>query len=196
MKTIIKSGIWKLLKLFYDNRNSALHLREIARKTKMNESGISRYLNSLVKEEILTEENEGNMRKFYLNKQAVPKIFPIYDLEKLENLPLLRKNAIKLYLEKLNKKPVIALVFGSTAKETYKQDSDIDILEIVNDKQDNSNARKFAEAQTGIKIQIFQIVLDKFKDELKMKKDKVVQSAVETGFPVFNNKYYYEVIYG
>jgi hypothetical protein len=29
-----------------------------------------------------------------------------------------------------------------------------------------------------------------------MKKDKVVLAAVETGFPVFNNKYYYEVIYG
>jgi predicted nucleotidyltransferase len=196
MKTIMKTGAWKILKEFYNNGNSALHLRDIARKTKMNESSVSRHLNFLVKDKILSEELDGNMRKFCIAKLFISKIFPLYDSEVFDKLPLLRKNAIKLYIEKLGEKPVMLVVFGSTSKGTYRQDSDIDILEIVNSMRDNAEAKKFAEAQTGIRIQVFQITLDKFEEELKMKKDKVVLAAVETGFPVFNNKYYYEVIYG
>jgi len=195
METIIKKGYWKIFKLFYNNKNSYKHLREISRNTKMNESSISRNLNFLVKNKFLISKKEGNMKMFKVNKKAIPKIFPIYDIEKFENLPLLRKNAIKFYLENLEKKPVTAAVFGSSAKGSYKQDYDVDILEIVNSKQDNKKAKKYAESQTGIRIQIFQINLKKFIEELKIKKDNVIQSAIKTGFPVFNNKYYYEVVY-
>ncbi len=83
MKTIIKPAVWKIAKLFYSNHNSALHLREIARKTKMNESGISRHLNNLVKQQILRTSKEGNLKKFYITKKQIPNIFPLFDEEKL-----------------------------------------------------------------------------------------------------------------
>jgi predicted nucleotidyltransferase len=162
----------------------------------MNESGVFRYLNELVKSHVLLEKKEGNLRKFEINKFEIPNIFPIYDQEKFESLPLLRKNAINFYLKKSDKKPVFLILFGSTAKGTFKKDSDLDILEVVNEKFDEVKAKKFAEAQTGIKVQVFQLLLDDFIDELKLKNDKVVQSAIETGFPIFNNKFYYEVVYG
>ena len=34
-----------------------------------------------------------------------------------------------------------------------------------------------------------------FYKELKMKEDSVIQSGVETGFPVYNHRAYYEAIY-
>lgn len=194
MKTIIKPAVWKILKLFYSNRNTSLHLREIARKTKLNESSISRHLNNLVKEGFLKTSKEANLKKFYVSKMQVSNIFPLFDEEKLESLPLLRRDAIKIYLDKLDKKPLLVVIFGSTAKETFRKDSDIDILKVSFIEDKDKEAVRYVEAQTGIKIQVFNLTEEQFKRELKIKEDYVIQSALKTGFPVFNAKYYYEVI--
>src|SRR3989344_3954647 len=129
MKTISKKPIYNIIELFYENRNFPLHLREIARKVKLNESSVSRYLNYLFKQGVLKTRKEGNLKKFYLARENIPKLFPIYDEDKLESLPLLRKKAIREYLAELSKKPVFAIIFGSTAKNTFKKVSDVDILE-------------------------------------------------------------------
>ena len=44
METILKKGMQKILYLFYENRNAAIHLREIVRKTGLNENSASRFL--------------------------------------------------------------------------------------------------------------------------------------------------------
>src|SRR3989344_3301134 len=131
MITIIKPGIWKILKIFYNNKNMPVHLRGIARLSDMNESTASLHLNSLVKNGILKAVADGNLKKFFISLKYIPLMFPIFDNEKLESLPILRKNAIKMYIEKLEKKPLILVVFGSTAKGNFKNDSDLDILEIT-----------------------------------------------------------------
>jgi len=194
MKTIINPAFWKILKLFYNNHNTPLHLREIARETKRNESSISRHLNNLVKRGVLKFSKEANLKKFSIIKKQIPSIFPLFDEEKLENLPLLRKEAIKIYLNKLKKKPVLVVVFGSTAKETFRKDSDIDILKISSAKDEDEKARDYVNAQTGLKLQVLNLTEEQFKKELKMKEDYVVQSALNVGFPVFNAKYYYEAL--
>lgn len=195
MKTLLKPSMWKILELFYNNRNHPIHLRDIARKARLNESTTSTHLKNLVKTGILKVEKDANLKKFYLNKTRIPEIFPLFDSEKLESLPLLRKDAIKLYLNKLDKKPLFVIVFGSSAKGTFRDDSDIDLLEVGHSKERDENAEKYAETQTGIKLQVFKITEENFKDELRIKKDNVVMSALNTGFPVFNAKYFYEVLY-
>jgi len=197
METIIKKGIYKILRIFYENRNSSLHLRELSRKTNLNENSISRFLSKMVTKGILDFNREGNLKKFFIKKQYVPIVFSIYDEEKLDNLPSLRKNAIREYLlDSVLVKPLFAVVFGSTAKGNFKKDSDIDILLVVRSKTDNKNVIDNVKSQTGLKIQEIQVTEYQFLKELKEKKEPVIQSAIECGFPVFNNKYYYEVIYG
>ncbi len=192
MKTLFKPGIWRILRLFYENRNKPLHLRDIARKAKLNESSISRHLNSMVKAGILVSQKDGNMRKFQVFPKRIPEIFPLFDSERLGELPLLRRDAIKIYLAKLQAKPLLLVVFGSTASGTYRKDSDIDILEISSSK--SKDAEEYAETQTGMHVQIFRMGESEFYQELALKKDMVVQSALETGFPVFNAKYFYELV--
>ena len=195
MKTLFKPSIWKILKIFYDNRNSHVHLREISRKAGLNESTISSHLNFLLKVGILKTEKDANLKKFYINNSKIKEIFTLFDAEKLSSLPQLRKDAIELYISHLEKKPLILIVFGSTAKGTYSKNSDIDLLEVSPYNKKEDKTAKYVEAQTGIKIQIFLISPDHFKNEIKLKKDKVILSALETGFPVFNAKYFYEAIY-
>ena len=118
-----------------------------------------------------------------------------FDLEKLNALPNIRKNAIKYFLDYLKEKPLIAFVFGSTAKGTFKEDSDIDIFIITNSKINTEEAEKHAEALTGIRISTFQMRLEPFLKEIKLKEDPVIQSAIASGYPVLNNLYYYEILY-
>jgi predicted nucleotidyltransferase len=194
MNALLKPAVYKILKLFYNNHNHPLHLREIARKTEMNESSISRHLNHLVKTGLLKTIPEANLRKFYVSSRQIPLVFPLFDEEKMEKLPLLRLNAIKYFLQKLEKKPIIAVIFGSTAKGNFRDDSDLDLLLITNGKINDALAKSFVEAQTAIRTQTFFTSEKEFKKELKTKTDKVLLSALETGFPVFNQKYYYELM--
>ena len=194
MQTIIKPGIWKILKIFYSNRNKQVHLREIARLSGMNESTASLHLKNLVKGGVMKHESEGNLKKFYVSKSHLPEIFPLFDHERLEKLPLLRKNAIKLYIKSLESTPVLLITFGSTAKRTFKEDSDLDLFEVFSIKRD-AKAEKLVEAQTGVHLQVFRMGEKDFLNELITKRDKVLQSALNTGFPVFNQKYFYEVVY-
>jgi len=195
MKTLFKDAYWNILHAFYNNKNSPLHLRELSRLIKLNESPLTRHLNKLVKDKVLIFLKEGNMKKFCINKIFIKNIFPAYDNAKFESMLLLRKNAVKSYIEKLQNRPVFIIVFGSTAKGTFREDSDLDIIAVFNDKVDTKKARSYAEAQTGITINEFQICYYEFIKELKLKEDNVIQAGIETGFPVYNNVEYYEVLY-
>ncbi len=196
MKTLMRPAVWRILGLFYANRNAPLHLRRIAREAGLNESSASRHLNQLTKAGILGEQKEANLRKFSVRGTALHGIFPLFDDERLDSLPALRKGAITHYLARLRRKPILIVVFGSTAKKTFTEDSDLDILEVFPGRTDTSAARAFSEAQTGIRIQAFQLTEHDFGRELKERKDMVVLSALTTGFPVFNQRYFYEVLLG
>lgn len=195
IRTIIHKQYWSILQLFYTNHNFPLHLRDISRKINLRESATSRHLQALEKTNILKSQKEANLRKYSIKKQVISEIFTLFDIEKLEALPLLRKNAIKEYLKALKNKPILMIVFGSTAKGNYKDDSDIDVIEIFTSKTNTKDAKKHAESLTGMNLQTFQITEANFYKELKMKEDMVIQSGINTGFPVFNNKYFYELMY-
>src|SRR3989344_2277630 len=194
MSTRLKTGQSKILKLFYEDKKVSLHLRDIARKTKLYPNSVTRFLNQIEKEGILTSKKDGNLKKYKIKKsEKLSNIFVSFDIERLSKLPLARKRAIKYFFDKLQEKPIIALLFGSTAKETFRKDSDIDLLLIVNKKVDIDTAKDYVDAQLGIKVNCFQITYEEFKKEIKLKEDKVIQSALNTGYPIFNQMLFYEV---
>src|SRR3989339_16680 len=175
METILKTGYTKIFSLFYPQKMISLHLREIARKTKLNVHSTSRILFSLEKEAILKTEKEGNLKKYTVNASLNTFLLcALFDLEK---------------------KPIIAFLFGSTAKGLETEGSDIDLLFIENEKIDTNNAENETEALTGIKINVLQISLQEFKKELKIKEDHIIQTALKTGYPITNHIFFYEVYF-
>ncbi len=196
MITILKSGYWKIMQLFYRQKTIKLHLREIARQTGLHEPSVTRFLRNLEANQILVSEKDGNLKKFSIKKSKTTYLlFEGFDIENFEKLPSIRKKAIQTYLDKLTEKPVFAILFGSTAKETYKEDSDIDILLVTNNKISVKIAEKEADALTTIKFSTFQINYADFIVELKLREDKVVQSALQSGYPLINHIQYYEVLH-
>jgi DNA-binding Lrp family transcriptional regulator len=197
MQKILKKGYWKILELFYNGKDKKIHLRDIARQTKMNENSASRFLIALEKEGILKSEKEGNMKKYSIRKNNITySILTLFDIERFNKLPLLRKNAIGYFFKELKEKPIVLFLFGSTAKETFTNKSDIDLLMVVNKKINVEEAKRSAEAQTGIRISCFQIEYKDFLRELKTQEDKVIGSAIMTGYPLTNHIKFYEEYYG
>ena len=196
MISVLKSGYEKIIQLFYKEKTTKLHLREIARRTKLHAPSVTRFLKSLETDQILHSEKDGNLKKYSIRQsKRAYMLFACFDLEKFERLPSIRKNAIKTYLDHLSEKPVFAVLFGSTAKEMYTDDSDIDILIITNNKISAEKAQKEVDALTAMKVSTFQITYKDFLTDLKMKEDKVVQSAIQSGYPLINHIQYYEVLY-
>ena len=194
MVTIVKSGHNKILRLFYENKKASVHLREIARKTRLYANSATRFLDQLEKEGLIASQKDGNLKKYSIIKsEKLNNIFASFDIERLNNLPLARKRAISYFLDKLPERPVMVVLFGSTAKETFRKDSDIDLILVVNRKIDLGKAKDYVDAQEGIKINCFQITYEEFLKEVKLKEDKVIQSALNTGYPIFNQMLFYEV---
>lgn len=196
METIVKTGVWKIMRLFYGPKGARLHLRDIARKSGLNENSASRFLGQMEKSGILASERDGNLKKYSLKKNSrVFLLLAMLDLEKFNKLPSIRRNAVKYFLDALPEKPVIALLFGSTAKGGFTKDSDIDLLLIVNRRIKTEEAEKQAEAQTAIRISPVQVTYTDFMRELKLREDYVIQSALNTGYPLTNHIMYYGAVY-
>ena len=111
-------------------------------------------------------------------------------------MPSERKIAIDEFFGKLKTKPLIALIFGSTAKGTFGKESDIDILLIFNRKEaDDKKLKEDIESITGIKIQTFIIDFDYFKEQIIKEEDKIIIHAIKTGFIITGfDKFYKEVL--
>jgi predicted nucleotidyltransferase len=196
MITLLRTGYGKIMQLFYLKKDTTLHFREIARQAGMAEPSAYRFLNRLEKEQILSSKREGNLKKYSVSKTIKAFfLFQAFDLERFERLPEIRKNAIKRYIDALPEKPIFAILFGSTAKNTYKDGSDIDIFIVANKRIQSDKAEKETDALTTMRISTFQITFKSFLTELKMKDDKVLQSAINSGFPLLNHIYYYEVLH-
>ncbi len=190
MLNIINSGYKKILEAL---SKETLHLRDIAKKTSLNENSVHRFLNTLLDKKILSSKKIGNMKFFSLNKNKNAfLILTAFAIEKQENLHHLRKTAINTFLKNLPEQPVFMILFGSTAKQTYTQESDLDILLITNKKINTQKPIYEANAQTSIKISVFQMNYFDFLTELKLKQDPVIQSAIKTGYPLTNHIKYYE----
>jgi predicted nucleotidyltransferase len=196
MLNIINKGYKKILELFYFSKFETIHLREIVKKTSMNENSVYRFLNKLEKKDILKSNKKGNMRLFSIRKNDNAYLtFAFFDNERYNKLPNIRKIAIQKYIQALPNIPVFIILFGSTAKNNFNKDSDVDLLIVTNEKINTEKAEHLADSQSAIKISTFQINYKNFLRELKVKEDKVLQSAIKTGFPLINHMLYYEVLF-
>ena len=170
-------------------------LRDIARKTNLNENSASRFLKQLEEQQILTSKKQGNLKNYSIEKNKnVFVLFSFFDIKKYNKLPSIRKNAVNYFFENLKEKPILVVLFGSTAKENFTKNSDLDLLLVVNKKIKTNDAENYVESQTGININCFQVSFNDFIKEIKIKQDKVIQSAVKSGYPLINHIYYYEVV--
>ncbi|MBI5872352.1 nucleotidyltransferase domain-containing protein [archaeon] len=193
-------GRGRILECFYSHRKKELYFSEILREIKLTPNTTLKHLAYLQKINLIisTKKIGNTFYKINPKNPLVYAIFSYFDYKRLNNIPFERKRAINDFLDKIQIKPLIAIIFGSTAKGTFRRESDIDLLLVYNKKEtEDPKLKKDIEAVTGVRIQTFIIDLDYFKEQILKEKDSVITHAIKTGFPVTgNDKFYKEVLNG
>lgn len=190
-----------ILNYFYKNKVG--YVRQIKKAVKLPEHTLLKYLKKLEEKNILFSKKKANLKIFEINyKNPLVKVFFSYfDILRLNDLEYKRKRAIEEFILRIKeiKIPYFILLFGSTAKGNYMKDSDIDLILVydlyvkeIKIKIDNLIKNIFAE--TGLKINFILMNLKEFIKEKSNKENYALQDALQTGYPVFGNIIFYEVM--
>jgi predicted nucleotidyltransferase len=190
MTTMMKPGIERIMRAF--KMNQEMHLRGLSRETGLYGQSITRYINELLQAKLITSRKQGNQRLFRIRPDR--RNFAAYamlDTERMEALQTIKKQAIITFMQALPHAPRYLVLFGSTAKGISRTDSDVDILLVCDTQMDTKEAGMTADALHAVKVSPIQIGYRDFRDELRLRRDPVVQSAITTGFPIMNHIEYY-----
>ncbi len=188
-------GKEKILECFYRNRSKELYFSEILRETNLTQNTTLKHLGNLSKNNLVisTKKTAHTFYKLNPKNPQIYSIFSYFDYKRFNGLPSARKRAMLEFIENLESKPIIVLTFGSTAKKTFTEESDIDILLIFNKKEEIDKKKiKDLEATTGFHIQTFIIDYEYFKEQILKEEDKVITHAIKTGFVMAGHNYFYK----
>ncbi|MFH0868624.1 MAG: nucleotidyltransferase domain-containing protein [archaeon] len=195
---LLGKGRERILECFYRNRAKEMYFSEILRATGLTQNTTLKHLKNLQNSNIIlsTKKIGNTFYRINCKNPLVYSIFSYFDYKKFNGLPFGRRNAVSEFLGRLKTVPIIAVIFGSTAKGTFGKGSDIDILLVFNKKEaKDSKLREEIAAVTGFKIQALVIDFSYFREQLRGEEDKVVTHAIKTGFPVAGfDRFYKEVL--
>lgn len=120
----LNSENWiKVLKLFFDEPATRLHISEVARRTNLTPRGAQNILESLRRDELLKNESNGIVNNFWGNYDN-PKFL---GLKRSLNLNSLYSTGLITELESFYNNPRCIVLFGSFARGEDTLNSDIDI---------------------------------------------------------------------
>jgi predicted nucleotidyltransferase len=115
----------ELLGLFFNNPDDRFYLREIARHIGKDAAGIKRELDNLVRIGLLAKEKRGVQKYYFANKNS-----PVFaEMKGLIFKTTGAQGAMKTSLSRL-KGVQIAFIYGSYAKGSEKEDSNINLMVI------------------------------------------------------------------
>ena len=129
----------KILEVFLKDPFKEIHLREIARLSKVSLNNVDSSLRLFVKEDMFKRREVSNMVFFKpnLENEALLKIFEYLELEKKKEFYDKNKKIVRLLqkytqgiVELSNKKIQLVILFGSVARGEWTKNSDIDILAV------------------------------------------------------------------
>jgi predicted nucleotidyltransferase len=146
---LIPAGRKKILEIFLNAPFTELHMREIARLSHVSLTNVDASLRLFVKEDLFKRRDISQMSFFKPNmgNERLLKIFEIMELERKTEFYKKNKQIARLlqeYTEKVTGmsrgKIQSVILFGSVARGEWTRKSDIDILAVVQEKEDDVTA--------------------------------------------------------
>ena len=155
---MIHNKYFEIVKQFLGDYKRELYGRELIGKVKLSQKGIALALQELEKKSILKSRKEGNLKHYYLNFEysEIKDILAIAEImRKIEFLAKQRKIA---HLFKADDR--IVGIFGSHAKGSQKEGSDIDVF-IIGKRKEKDYGRGGKIFDLDISIKYFSKVINK-----------------------------------
>ena len=188
----------KLIHLLEENPNG-IHLRELSRKLETGMPNLLRYLNLLEKEEVIMRKKDGNLVKVKL-KNSIKTLAYLKQLnaEKFLMLPKKVQLALTDFLNELTIKPLIVLIFGSYAKKTNSENSDIDLLlvyqNLENEKEIENTAKRIS-MRTNLKISPVYLDYNSFEKNFLDKNHAFSGEIRQNVIILFGIELYYQLLW-
>ena len=139
-----------------EKNHKGVHLRELSRLVNSGLPNIKRFVDILEKEKVVKKQKEANLLKISLREsQKTIAYLKQINTEKFLSLPVKVQSSISDFLKELENRPIIALIFGSYAKNNYRKNSDIDVLLVfqkIESEDDIENTAKRIGMRTNTKI--------------------------------------------
>ena len=110
--------------------NKEIHTRALAKRLNINHMTTSRYLKELVNDNVLDFRMEGRNKMYFLKKNIESRNYAtMTELYKL-NRVLKKHPGLRKIIKTIQRNPIISLAvfFGSYAKGTVRENSDIDVF--------------------------------------------------------------------
>ena len=147
---IFPKSEYKILKLIYEN--PGIRLNELIKKARVSAATAKKRLDHLLSSGIITEKKiiggrRTLLKNFYPNfsSEEGKNVFSLVESEKKQEFFKKNKKLIgpfKQLLKNIDGKIKIILVFGSFATNSQTEDSDLDILFLINKKIDKNMLKK------------------------------------------------------
>jgi predicted nucleotidyltransferase/biotin operon repressor len=181
----------KIYQAFFELKKKKLYYTQIKEQTGLSHSSVQNELKKLKKEGILSEEKtKANIFYIIKDKKIFILRFSEIAIKKFNGLNPNIKIPLKNFLKELPDEIYTIILFGSASRKEEKKESDIDLLVVSNKKKDLKRNKKEAEITSKYSISVFQADFLQFK---KNKDDLIVQ-AKKTGFPIYKEQNFYEVL--
>ncbi|MFH1053526.1 MAG: nucleotidyltransferase domain-containing protein [Candidatus Woesearchaeota archaeon] len=179
-----------VIKIIESLKKDRLYFNQIHEATGIkSKNSLVKELNKLTQSKILIrEKNKSNT--FYsinLKNRFSLALLEVINSGRFQTLPFERREAINEVIEIT--KPMLAILFGSTAKGSYGKESDMDLLLIYNgDYKRVYNPERVDEISARYGLKIKPIIMR--ASELKMH-DSTIKHIFETGYPLTGHIYFY-----
>lgn len=187
----------RIVCLYRSNYSAKYHIREMARLIKKSHVTLLPHIKALEKDKILISKTVGKNKIYSLNlDNNIVKSYLLLSetaetISYLENIFLLKKIAAEIF--KLNLAGAIIL-FGSYAKKTFKQDSDIDIFYIGEIEEKEIREIKKIGENYDKKINIKKSTLNTFESGLR-KKEPLITEVIKNHIILQNPEPFINVLW-
>ncbi len=177
------------------------HMRELSRALNIGMPTIEHHIKILEMEKLIKKKKEGRNIKLFLNYKNINTVSSLYAIEyaRLSYLPENIKTAIFEFLRQLTCKPILTVLFGSYAKDSFNRKSDIDLFLVFNEvkKDDVESKSKAVKYKYGVEISPVYIPFSEFSQKFfdekdrfmrELKQNKIIISGVEWWVLLENEK--------
>ncbi len=124
---LTKDNNYAVMRLFFDEPNKKIHIREIARLAGLSAPGVAKIVSKLKKEKLLQSEKTSLVENVFASKNE-----EFLQLKKCYNLLQMHEFGVVKFLQEKYEEPETIVLFGSYAKGEDNSKSDIDIAIITN----------------------------------------------------------------
>jgi predicted nucleotidyltransferase len=170
----------EILKLIY--LKEGIHVREMSRQLKIGIPSVKYALEKLISKKLILNKKEARNLKFYLNFKNNLLTSSLYQVEynRISKLPKLVQDSLFDLIKILDKKPVLAIIFGSYAKNLYSDESDLDLLFVFNETDDEVEKKsEIIGNRYNLNIQPIYLNFNEFNKNFFNEKDKFMKQVKE-----------------